>query len=207
MTDLFVEMERRYREGELPWDDPLPPPEVIDLAQQLPPGRALDLGCGLGRACIELARRGWQCDGVDFVPQAIAQAQRRATAAGVAERIRFHVAPVTRLGFLQSPYDLALDVGCLHGQRGDELYAYAAELSRLVRPGGHYLLFAGLRDAAVPEETRGLPEQTMRALLEPTFTITRVEHGVTNAGGSTWASAWFWMQRKVHDNGGADHFE
>jgi SAM-dependent methyltransferase len=196
MTDLFVEMERRYNEGELPWDDPLPPPEVIDLAQHLAPGRALDLGCGLGRACIELARRGWRCDGVDFVPRAIALAQERAALAGVAERTRFHVAPVTRLDFLQPPYDLALDVGCLHGQRGDELQAYATELSRLVRPGGSYLLFAALRDAAEPPETRGLPEQTIRALLEPTFTITRVEYGETNAGGSIWASAWFWMQRR-----------
>jgi len=29
------------------------------------------LGCGPGRASIYLARRGWQVDGVDFIPDAI----------------------------------------------------------------------------------------------------------------------------------------
>ena len=40
--------------------------------------RILDLGCGPGRASIYLARLGWQVDGVDFVPQAIATARQRA---------------------------------------------------------------------------------------------------------------------------------
>ena len=41
-------MEEIYESGSIPWDQTDPPPEVIDLAAQLPAGRALDLGCGLG---------------------------------------------------------------------------------------------------------------------------------------------------------------
>jgi SAM-dependent methyltransferase len=37
----------------------------------LPPGRALDLGCGTGRAAIWLARRGWRATGVDFSETAL----------------------------------------------------------------------------------------------------------------------------------------
>ncbi|NTU83074.1 MAG: hypothetical protein HGA45_27510, partial [Chloroflexales bacterium] len=45
----LADMRRRYREGDLPWEAPLPPPEVLAAAERLPPGRALDLGCGSGR--------------------------------------------------------------------------------------------------------------------------------------------------------------
>ena len=31
-------------------------------------------------------------------------------------------------------YDLAIDVGCMHNLRGDDLLSYAAGVARLVRP-------------------------------------------------------------------------
>jgi SAM-dependent methyltransferase len=36
-----------------------------------PLGRALDLGCGRGQYTPELARRGWEAVGIDYVPAAI----------------------------------------------------------------------------------------------------------------------------------------
>lgn len=66
--------QRRYRERDMPWDAELPPPEILTLIAQLPPGRALDIGCGTGRACAALALAGWQVDGVDYVAEAIALA-------------------------------------------------------------------------------------------------------------------------------------
>ena len=39
---------------------------MIAAASSLPPGRALDLGCGYGRTAILLAQHGWRVDGVDF---------------------------------------------------------------------------------------------------------------------------------------------
>jgi SAM-dependent methyltransferase len=194
--DLFTEMSRRYREGGLPWDDPLSPPEVIAIAEHLPPGRALDLGCGYGRVCIYLAQRGWECDGVDFVPQAIEAAQERAHAAGVSDHARFHVGPVTDLSFLQPSYDLAVDVGCLHAQRGDDLHAYVAEVARLLKPGGLFLLFVRLLDEFDSAAPRGLPEPAIRALFEPDFIFERVEHGTSHMADESWASAWFWLRRR-----------
>ena len=193
--DVFDEMERRYREGDLPWDRSLPPPEVVDLAAALAPGRALDLGCGAGRACLYLAARGWDCDGVDFVPDAIARARARADQAGVAGRAHFHVASVTRLDHLRPPYDLALDVGCMHNLGGDDVRAYAAGVARLVRPGGLYLLFAHLSEEADGAARRGVPEAVVRAAFDATFAAERVERGSTTVGDATWASAWFWMRR------------
>ena len=193
----FVE---RYEEGRVPWDDPAPPPEVVALAESAPPGRALDVGCGYGRAVIYLAERGWSAVGVDFVPRAIAVAQRRAVAAGVADRAVFHVASATDLTFLAPPFDLVIDVGCMHSFTSEMLLAYGDEIARLLRPGGQYVLFAHLRDKAEPEREdgpRGIAEETIHGLLRESFRLERVEHGVTQVDDRPpWRSAWFWFKRE-----------
>ncbi len=43
----------------------------------LPPGRALDLGCGAGRSAVWLAENGWQVTGVDFSDVALGLARER----------------------------------------------------------------------------------------------------------------------------------
>ncbi|HZC07003.1 MAG TPA: class I SAM-dependent methyltransferase [Ktedonobacterales bacterium] len=198
--NTFDVMRQRYRAHDTPWDQPLPPPEIIALAEELPAGKALDLGCGPGRSCLYLAQRGWRCDGVDFVPEAVELAQQRAAQAGLADRVRFTVGSVTHLEGMDPPYDLAIDIGCMHNLRGDDLTAYAAEVARVVRGGGLYALFAHL--AAVggaAEEQHGQPDQTIRTLFAPTFTLERVELGQTTIGDQTWPSAWYWFRRRAED--------
>lgn len=41
---------------------------LISTVSSLPPGRALELACGLGHNAIWLARNGWQVDAVDVSP-------------------------------------------------------------------------------------------------------------------------------------------
>jgi SAM-dependent methyltransferase len=48
-----------------------PTPLVVETAQKLKPGRALDLGCGTGRNAIWLAEHGWHVTGVDRSPVTI----------------------------------------------------------------------------------------------------------------------------------------
>ena len=42
-----------------------------ETGRSRPLGRALDLGCGRGLYTPELARRGWEAVGIDYVPAAI----------------------------------------------------------------------------------------------------------------------------------------
>lgn len=188
-----------YASGEVPWDDDLPPPEVIDLAEALPPGRALDLGCGYGRSSIYLARHGWRVDGVDFVPQAIDGARRRAAEAGLGDKTTFHVAAATALSFLSGPYDLALDIGCMHSFDTQELKAYRDELARLLRLSGTYLLFAHLGEAESTEEAaRWVSDQTIRALFADAFELLEVDYGTTQvADKPPWNSAWYRLRRRA----------
>ncbi|MCB9138782.1 MAG: class I SAM-dependent methyltransferase [Caldilineaceae bacterium] len=183
-----------YDAGSVPWDRAEPPPEVMQAAAEWTPGRGLDLGCGLGRASIYLAQRGWRMDGVDFIPAAIAEAQARAESAGVSELIHFYTGPITELDFLHPGYDMALDVGCAHGLSEEELSLYHDQLTRLLKPGAHYLLFAHLtRDG---DERSWLDEDQLRTLFARDFDLEKVEVGETVVNEQApWRSAWFWFRR------------
>jgi SAM-dependent methyltransferase len=193
--DLFTTMTERYRSGNLPWGDELPPPEIVALCEALPPGRALDLGCGLARSCIYLAQRGWQCVGVDFVPEAIEQARLRVIAAGAADRVTLHVGSVLALDHLELPFDLAIDVGCLHAQPKEAVPVYVAQLRRLLRPGGTFVLFAHLNNEADVGGQRWTTLSTLEDGFRDGFTCERIVHGVTRMPDATWPSVWMWMKR------------
>ncbi|HEX6084006.1 MAG TPA: class I SAM-dependent methyltransferase [Thermoanaerobaculia bacterium] len=44
---------------------------LVDAAQELAPGRALDLACGAGRNALWLASRGWEVTAIDGAEEAI----------------------------------------------------------------------------------------------------------------------------------------
>src|SRR6266478_7782027 len=74
--------------------------------------RVLDVGCGVGRWSRLLAARGARVTGVDLSPTMIAQAQRRAAAAGLADRCSFRVQDLSKLG-LEGQFDVVLGVTVL----------------------------------------------------------------------------------------------
>ena len=196
-NEVYERLAERYASGEVPWDDPLPPPEVMAFVAGLDVGRALDLGCGYGRASIYLAKLGWDVDGVDFVPEAIAEAARRSKAAGL--EVRFHISAANDLDYLAGPYDYALDVGCCHNMDKDNLALYRDQLCRLVKPGGNFMLFARLREDGGSQDDG--PIAATRSELEQAFVhcfeLTRMEQGSTEVPGqASWASAWYWFVRR-----------
>lgn len=181
----------QYLLGLAPWDTQVTPPEVVGLVEGagVPPGRALDLGCGSGTNCIYLARHGWEAVGVDFSTVAIHRARRKARRDRV--DCRFYQADVTDLSFLTDPFDLALDIGCLHSVPPEVWERYAAELARLVWPGGLYMLyaFAPQPDRSSP---RGVAAEEVRCLFSPAFVVERQEGGDDPTGPR---SAWYWLRR------------
>lgn len=194
-------MEEMYNEGAVPWDEFDPPPEVIELVNKLPAGRAMDLGSGFGRAAIYMGRLGWQVDGVDFVEKAVIEAQSRANQAGVGGKVRFYHSPVTKLDYLNEPYDFALDVGCAHGLTDQELKEYHQQLKRLLKPEASYLFFAHLNEEGCdPEEQKWLDENTLKTIFTDGFILEKEEIGKTQVKDQDpWRSAWFWFKRINHE--------
>lgn len=137
-----------YFFGLTPWDHEDLAPEFVELIEgpkALPPGRALDLGCGTGTHAIYLAKNGWDVTGLDYVSRALNVARQRAAKANVAPT--WIQGDVTRLtdfvgGYNTVPYNLLLDFGCFHGLRPEQCRAYAAGIRAVTAPGATFLLFS-----------------------------------------------------------------
>jgi SAM-dependent methyltransferase len=78
--------EGHYSGPERVWSG-RPNPVLVDVAASLPPGTALDLGCGEGGDAVWLALRGWRVTAVDVSATALARAAEAAAAAGVSDRV------------------------------------------------------------------------------------------------------------------------
>lgn len=165
---MFVE---RYQAQDTPWDTGITPPEIVVVAAELPPGKALDLGCGTGTNLRYLLQRGWQADGIDFVPQAIESARLK-LADFPPERFGVFCHDVTQLKTctgLRPPYDLVVDIGCGHGLPADRQPKYAEDVAALLKPGGIFMLYA---HQPVEERTFGWTPDDVRRLFSPYFEIT-----------------------------------
>lgn len=159
-----------YRLGLIFWQRPAPPPELVALVEgssPLPPGRALDLGCGTGTDTLYLAVHGWEVTAVDMVPQALATARRNATAAGVSPR--FLEGDVTRLRDLGvgDGYPLVLDFGCFHTLPEDQRSRYVAEVSNAAAPGATFLLYGFRRPPKAAPIHAGLTVDEVRQRFGP----------------------------------------
>ena len=105
-----------------------------------PLGRALDLGCGRGRYTAELARRGWEAVGVDYVPTAIETAVAESQGTG---GLSYVVGDVTRLSPSLGRFGFFLDVGCFQGLDPGQRRSMGGDgVSALAGPGATLLLLA-----------------------------------------------------------------
>ena len=103
-----------------------------------PLGRALDLGCGRGQYTPELARRGWEAVGLDYVPAAIDAARARATSGET-----YVIGDVTDLqGAGLGRFDFFLDVGCFQGLNAAGRDGEGRGVTEAANPGATMLMLA-----------------------------------------------------------------
>jgi SAM-dependent methyltransferase len=129
-----------YRFGTPPWVLG-PRQELVELVEsgRIAPCRVIDLGCGTGDNSIYLARHGFDVTGVDFAPSAIAEAKRKAEAAGV--EIAFYVDDLTNLETTYGTFDFLVDYGTLDDLSADDRERYIQSVLPLTRPGSLFLLW------------------------------------------------------------------
>jgi len=115
-------------------------PDMIDFISRHE--RIVDLGCGGGQTCVDLARSGWlHVTGVDRDASVVARARRFAEGAEVAPVPEFVVADVTDLPFPDNSFTVALMRSVLTTIIGVEDRRRAVrEAARVLAPGGQLCL-------------------------------------------------------------------
>jgi SAM-dependent methyltransferase len=164
--------EEMYRSTDALWSGK-PNSQLVAEAAELPPGTALDIGCGEGADAVWLAARGWRVTAVDFAATALQRAAAHATAAGeeVASRIEWVRADVTQWTPEAGAFDL-VSAQFMH-LLPDERRALFARLADAVRPGGQLLLVGhDFTDIAAgahrpPEPERFFTADEVAGALEP----------------------------------------
>ena len=162
-----------YRLGTPRWDTGVPQPELQQLVRDRAPGRALDLGCGTGADVVYLAGHGWETVGIDFAPEAVAAAKKKAADAGVTAA--FVPGDASRLADagVRGPFDLLLDIGCYHTIPASRRDAYVAGAAAAARPGADFYL-AGIADPPRLWRllgARGIGAEEIRARFGPYFSV------------------------------------
>ncbi len=131
--------DERYRSADQLWSGS-PNAQLVAQAVGLPPGDALDVGCGEGGDAIWLASHRWRVTAVDVSVVALERAARHAAAQGdeVAERITWRQADMYSWDPGRAQFDLV---------SAQFMYLPAAALEQMhvrlaaaVRPGGTLLL-------------------------------------------------------------------
>ena len=106
--------------------------ELVKAVDPHPGQKVLDVACGSGTAALVTARRYCDVTGVDYVPELIDRARKRAEASGLPSE--FLVADAQDLPFPDNSFDVILSVYGV--QFAPDQEKAAAELVRVCKPGG-----------------------------------------------------------------------
>ena len=175
---MLIPYALMYRLGFAPWERrPVAPAwqRLTEGPGALPPGRALDVGCGTGRDAVYLAKRGWQVTAVDIVADAIGKARQRAAQEGV--QVQWITGDVSALGGLglEPGYTLLYDFGCIQGLSDPAREGAAAGMTRLAAPGATLLLVAFAPSSRRLLLPRGMGEDEVIGLLGDAWELAEAE--------------------------------
>jgi SAM-dependent methyltransferase len=116
--------------------------------------RVLDVACGTGNASIPAAQRGAAVTGLDITPELLERGQRRAEQAGV--EIDWIEGDAEALPFDDASFDVVLSTfGCMFAPRHE---VAAAEIARVLRPGGRFGIAAWSLEGSIGDFFRTLNE-------------------------------------------------
>ncbi|MCZ2804416.1 class I SAM-dependent methyltransferase [Modestobacter sp. VKM Ac-2983] len=135
--------EERYAAATALWSGRVNP-TLADQAADLPPGRALDVGCGEGGDTLWLASRGWQVTGLDWSQTALDRGAAQASAAGLGDRVTWAQGDVATWQPAEAAFDL-VTAHFLHPEAAVR-HALVPRLAAAVAPGGTLLWVGHVHD-------------------------------------------------------------
>lgn len=112
-----------------------PNAQLLEQARDLPPGRALDAGCGHGAETLWLAAHGWQVTAVDFSVSALAHARSTAEALGseLAQRVTWVETDLAEWAPPREQFDLVV---CLYVHIAGSVEEMVQRMASGVASGG-----------------------------------------------------------------------
>ena len=142
-----------YRSASAVWSG-RPNRQLVVEAGGLPPGTALDAGCGEGADALWLAERGWRVTAVDFSAVALERGATRARELGLCDRVDWLPADLGSWTPPEGCFDL-VTAHYLHSH-GPDRTALFERLAAAVAPGGTLLVVGHLLgDGSGPEHHHG----------------------------------------------------
>jgi ubiquinone/menaquinone biosynthesis C-methylase UbiE len=153
--------------GRAPWDVGAPQADLMALIEEIPPdGRIIDLGCGTGDLVICLARRGHSVLGVDFVPAAVDEAERRVRALTPEERARvdLRVGDALRLAQMDDEIGAIVDSGFFHLFEGPARRTLVDEVASVLPRGGRYYMLGFAISIPAPDVPNEVTVEELRRL-------------------------------------------
>ncbi|MFQ5733398.1 MAG: class I SAM-dependent methyltransferase [Planctomycetaceae bacterium] len=129
--------DEKYRAGDSP-ECVQPDDWLVHNASQQPPGRALELACGLGHNAIWLAQRGWTVEALDVSPAGLRLASALARRVD-APPVNWVAADLDDFSPAENRYDLAVVFRFLDRDRVPGL------IENALRPGGRLIYETFLR--------------------------------------------------------------
>jgi SAM-dependent methyltransferase len=136
-TDAKEHWEQHYGEQDRRWSGRVNV-RLPEVAAELRPGTALDLGCGEGADAWWLAERGWTVVAVDISDTALQRAATEADARGLSDRIEFVQQDLSD-GFPSGTFDL-ISAQFLHSMIPFDRPRVLKRAAEAVRPGGSLLI-------------------------------------------------------------------
>lgn len=146
-------------------------------------GNLIDIGCGMGRNSNWLTQLGFNVTGVDVSGLAVEEAKKRAERLGLS--VAYQAADITdKIPVADASMDFALDIVVSQVLSSDQQKRYKREVSRVLKPGGRFLLYT--LDRSTDREAQNLVKNFPGAeentyvipefgLQEKTFTLDEIK--------------------------------
>lgn len=152
----------------LPWNAGGPDPDLVCLVEnsRIPVGHALDIGTGVGHDAVFLIQRGFNVIAIDISSTAIHLARENASHAGLFGF--FQEGDIREIPIEDGYVDFANDRGCFHVLDSQDRAKAVAEIHRVLRRGGLFLL--RVFSDKEPPSPSPLPHRFTRKELEDLFT-------------------------------------
>lgn len=120
---------------------------IKELRKHQPDGSLVDIGCGPGYLLADMARSFQKLNliGVDISAEMVERAANNLAIKGLDDRVTFRVGDIQGLPFEDSSVDFATSTLSLHHWSDPKQALH--EISRILRPGGRFLIFDLRRDS------------------------------------------------------------